>query len=75
MAPHSFQGKVIVLFYVLCFVFFCGGIYKSGGQSWRDRDMSEIIIHDVKFTKNNNLFFKERKMFGYLKSSRGRDHN
>jgi hypothetical protein len=75
MTHHSFQDNVINLFYLLFFVLFCGGIYKSGGQTWKHGENRRIVIHDVKLQKKfNKNKTKRRKMFRYLKSSKGTDH-
>ena len=37
-------------FYV--FIVFCGEITSVEGKHWKDWKMSEIRVHNVKFTKN-----------------------
>ena len=43
---------IIFYFYYFFFIFLWGGHYKGEGQIWRDREMSGIGVHDVKFPKN-----------------------
>lgn len=47
---HPFHSNEMDLF---LFSLWGGGVVCKGeGQIWRDEEMSEIGVHDVKFTKN-----------------------
>ena len=36
------------------------GGYKGGGQIWRNGEMNEISVHDVKFTRINKKVKKKK---------------
>ena len=38
------------------------GGYKGGGQIWRNGEMNEISVHDVKFTRINKKVKKKGKV-------------
>lgn len=45
---------LLLLFYLYFFlnISFVGERYRGEGQPWRDREMSEMGVYDVKFQKN-----------------------
>lgn len=47
--------SVCLGFFILIFYFLCKGVYKGGGQIWRNREMSGTGAHDVKFSKNQSM--------------------